>query len=362
MANYGIGVEDVLKPKGDFALIEGEDIKDVLLVVNSLEVPLPSTTLKDGLLCWNIEHQSFYKYNSNASMWGQISFGVSEHENGIIIQSGKAGLGGELVRPTTIDADNNSFGFVNLENFAIQNSGTHQWLINDTGFEWSSSPTGMYFIWKPTQFSVKNSGNTSFEFDNVTITANNSLSITSLFNFSITSLDFKNAIHKPTSQMANANIPDWQNVLEAIEKKHYVSFGQKNWVGSNVILKKNDVADLIFHTTSKLTRLRSVTIQIGEIGAGEIGKSITINLYRINGSVWNETTDEPTLSYIQNGTLIHSMTTPVAGSNNQGRLWQRIYENLNISIPIYSRVFAIITINETSSLNNLSVQLELEEI
>lgn len=362
MAEYGIQVDSILKPKGNFHLIEGEDVRDVLLVVNSLEVPLPSTTLKDGLLCWNIEHQSFYKYNSNASMWGQISFGVSEHENGIIIQSGKAGLGGELVRPTTIDAKNNSFGFVNLKDFLIQNNTTHQFLINDTGFEWGSSPTGMYFVWKPSQFSLKNSGNTAIEADNVTITGNNSLNLTSLFNFSITSLNFINNLHKPTSQMANANIPDWQNVKEAVEKKHYVSFGQKNWVGSNVILKKNDVADLIYHTTSKLTKLRSVTIQIGEIGIGEIGKNITINLYRVNGYVWNGTTDEPTLSYIQNGTLIHSMTTTVAGSNNAGYLFQRVYENLNFSIPIYSRVFAIVTINENATVNNLSVQLELEEI
>lgn len=144
-----------------------------------------------------------------------------------------------------------------------------------------------------------------------------------------------------------------------------IFFGQKNWVGANVLLKCLNVADLYFHTIKRESLLKSVVLNAGEVGTDELNKTVTITIHKTTGYSWNINSQRiRSIAELQTNSAqqIFSITSTIAGTQTaNGWDFQRIFDNLNITLNPYYKLFVGVTTNQLATLNNLSVTLEIEE-
>lgn len=361
MSQSGIQVESILVPKGDFYLLKGKHVKDVFLVVDSLEIPLPSNILKEGLLCWNIDNSAFYKYNgTNWAPYSLVKAGNGMSVNAYTSEIGLSSFG-SLSSSVFLQGNGLSTNFI-LQLLNLFN-------ISAKEIRLQGNTTNLFFETANLDGANINLKSQNFKLidkttdENIIVLNGKDLYINSTL-LDLNTANFRNiATPKNIVDLTDWHIPVWKNVVEVAVKREAITFGQKNWVGSNVVLKRTDVADLNFYTVKRNAKLTSLLINAGSVAGNEIFKNITVEVYQKVASNFSMTQDPTlTVSEIQAvGTLVYSVTTVVAGTNQASTNFQRVFENLNVSIPQYYHLYVVLTVNELSSLNNLSVQLELQE-
>ncbi len=177
----------------------------------------------------------------------------------------------------------------------------------------------------------------------------------------------QNHVDENLNNNSNWKLKEFGNSSSDSESRstYNISFGKKDWVGANVLFKSINMADLYFHTVKRDSFLKSVVVNVGEVGTNELNKNVTIGIYRVLGYSWNIGSQKiRTMAELQSSSAqqIFSITTSVAGtSTSKGWDFQRIFDDLGININAYYKLFVGVTTNQYYTLNNVSVTLEIEE-
>lgn len=400
-------VESILGVKGEFALAEGKLLKDVIIHAPTLSYrdSIPLFVRQWNMIVFSGEDDTFYQLtnnhvddnlNNNAN-WKVKKLGGSSPINGLKTIGEGIGLGGNLTEDTIIDSPlskrlgvgtNSPLKSFDVRANEVILNGLASTAINGGTLSLNSQSVAI-FTSNADMLFLSNAGinfqaitNLLFSGNVISIGGNEvRYAASKIFNdTSYFKLPERNAAALPNNlanlvyDSASSRIA-WNDgtrnyyaahLDDVNPKSNYnISFGQKNWVGANVLFKCESVADLYFHTIKRESILKSVVLNTGEVGTGELSKTVTIVIYKALAYSWNISSERiRSMTELQASSAqqIFAMTTAIAGSDtSNGWDFQRIFDSLNITLNPYYKLFVGITTNQYSTLNNVSVTLEIED-
>jgi hypothetical protein len=361
MADYGVQVEGILKPKGNFHLIEGEDAKDVLILCTDTTKRdnLPTYVKSSGLLVYVKSDEKFYKWSGTAwvekALGGEIDYPIDSADNGLTLTGKQVKLGGTITENTNIFGkflglkynlqflDFNvirlSSQFVNIEtgNTGVtSNIGFQFFLKNHDGYEILMQQGDTLHI-QTSKFMITQSSSVT----------NSAKGFRGNFQYDL--LTDRLMYSDGTNQWKF--IANTQDLVAALPK-YPLTFLQQNYVDNTKAFSLNGSSNINAYFIEKATYLRSVKVMIGTADAGT---NITFSIKRRNTQADGFATDFD----ITTGTEIWAATKTITGTGTRRKITQNYPIVTDILIPAGSLI-QVGTTNITGASNTWDTAITLQ--